>query len=187
MEHKDNNKVLTGKLKDIAKMLAKNYSVKIGLLADQGGSDSVSNNLDLAGLGAVMEYGAQIKVTDKMRNFLRYEFGVNLKKTTQYINIPARSWLYEPIKSPEFRKLILEYVGDKELFENYADKADMKKLANLIGEAGLMQIQKAFDNGGINGEWAANSPVTIKQKGSSKPLIDTGYLRHRITFEVEGA
>ena len=30
-----------------------------------------------------------------------------------------------------------------------------------------------------------NSPVTIKRKGSSKPLIDTGEMRQAVTYKVE--
>lgn len=183
MEHEKNNKILTGKLKKISQMLGKHYTVKIGINAKD--NVPVSENMDLAGIGAVQEYGAKINVTPKMRVFLRHNLGINLKKTTTQINIPARSWLYEPIKDKGFRKLIFEFIGDQELFEEYADKDIMKQLANLIGEAGLLQIHKAFENSGINGEWASNSPATIKKKGSSKPLIDTGRLRGSITYEVE--
>ena len=184
MEHKDSNKILTGKMKKLAKMLAKNYTVKIGILAKN--NKPVGENIDLAGIGCVQEYGANIPVTDKMRGYFRHEFGVNLKKSTTNIEIPARSWLYEPIKDPKFRKLIFEYVGDQELFEELADKDTMKELANIIGEAGLTQIFKAFDNGGINGEWAPNSSLTIAQKHSSKPLVNNGDLKGSIAFEVEG-
>ena len=185
MEHKDSNKILTGKLKKIAKSMGKHYTVKIGLLAGKGGETQVGENIDLAGIGAVQEYGAEIPVTDKMRAFFRYNFGVNLKKSTTHIKIPARSWLYEPLKDSNFRKMIFDYVGDQEFFEEYADKDFMKELANMIGEVGLLQIQKAFSNGGINGEWAPNSAITIAQKGSAMPLVDKGTLRSHITFEVE--
>lgn len=187
MEHKDSNQILVGKMKQIAKMLSKKYTVKIGLLADKGGSDPVSDNLDLAGLGAVQEYGAEIPVTDKLRNFFRYKFGVNLKKTTTHIKIPARSWLYEPIKDEGFKKYIYEYVGEQKLFEEYADEETMRKLADIIGNSGVLQIQKAFDNGGVHGEWKPNSQITIDTKGSSKPLIADGDLRGHVTFEVENA
>lgn len=33
--------------------------------------------------------------------------------------------------------------------------------------------------------WKPNSQATIKQKGSSKPLIDTGQLRNSIRYKVE--
>ena len=163
----------------------KHYTVKIGLIAGKGGEKQVSQNIDLAGIGAVQEYGAEIPVTDKMRSFFRHNFGINLKKTTTHIHIPARSWLYEPIKDANFRKMIYDYVGDMEIFEEYADKDFMKELANMIGEVGLLQIQKAFNNGGINGEWPPNHPITIAQKKSAMPLINEGTLRSHITFEVE--
>lgn len=185
MEHEKNNKILTGRLKKISQMLGKHYTVKIGILAEN--NKPVSEDADLAYIGAVQEYGAKIKVTDKMRGYFRHNFGVNLRKDKEQIEIPARSWLYEPIKDKGFRKLIYEFIGDQELFEEYADKDIMKQLANLIGEAGLLQIQKAFENGGINGEWEPNSPLTIERKGSSKPLIDKGDLRRSITYEVDNA
>lgn len=187
MEHKDSNKILVGKMKKIAKELSKKYTVKIGILAKN--NHQVSENMDLAGIGCVQEYGAEIPVTDKLRNFFRWKFGVNLKKTTTHIKIPARSWLYEPIASPEFKKMIYDYFGDEEIFkyleETHPEENLMRDLADKIGEVGLMQIQKAFSNGGINGEWAPNSPITITQKGSSRPLINNGDLRGQINFEVE--
>ena len=83
-EHKDSAKIITGRMKKIAKELAKHYTVKIGLLTSQGGGESVSENLDLAGLGAVQEYGAKIHVTEKMRNFFRYKFAVIERRIGEY-------------------------------------------------------------------------------------------------------
>ena len=183
MEHKDNNKILIGKLKKIANMLSKDYTVKVGILAQN--NKPIDKNIDLAGIGCVQEYGADIPVTDKMRAFFRHEFGVNLKKTTTTIKTPARSWLYSPIKDSSFRKAIYDYVGDESIIEEYGDKDIMKDLANKIGEVALFQIQRAFENNGINGEWKPNSPITIAQKKSSKPLIDKGDLRRQVSYEVE--
>ena len=182
-EHEKSNEVLKGRMKKIAKELAKYYTVKVGILAKN--NYQVSENMDLAGIGAVQEYGAKIKVTDKMRNFFRYQFGVNLKKDTTEIEIPARSWLLEPIKDKEFKNLVYEYFGDETFWEEYGDKKEAKDLANMIGNIALFQIQKAFSNGGINGEWKPNSPITITQKGSSMPLINNGNLRGQVAFEVE--
>ena len=96
-------KIEYGKLKKLVQAMSKQYSVKVGLLANTPGenglkgSDSISENMDLAGIGAVQEFGAAINVTDKMRAFLRYEFGINLKKSTTQIIIPTRSWLEMPL------------------------------------------------------------------------------------------
>ena len=37
-----------------------------------------------------------------------------------------------------------------------------------------------------NNDWAANSPFTIAQKGSSRPGIDTGALRNSIVSNLDG-
>jgi hypothetical protein len=37
----------------------------------------------------------------------------------------------------------------------------------------------------VSGGWAPNSPVTVKMKGSSRPLIDTGAMRQSVTYVVE--
>ena len=190
MEHKDNNKILVGKMKQIADAMAKHYTVKIGILAEN--NQQVSENMDLAAIGCVQEYGADIKITPKMAAYLHFkakELGLPQKqsKGDGYVHIPARSWLYEPIKDPNFKKTIYDFIGDEEVLEEYADKEIMQNLAKIIGEAGLLQIQRAFENRGTNGEWKPNSPMTIANKGSSKPLIDNGDLRRQITYSIEGS
>lgn len=37
----------------------------------------------------------------------------------------------------------------------------------------------------VNGDWPANAPFTIKKKGSSKPLIDSGTMRRSVTGWVK--
>lgn len=56
--------------------------------------------------------------------------------------------------------------------------------ANL-NKAGMVAVSAArgwFENP-ANG-WAPNAPYTIKKKGSSQPLIDTGEMRKAITYVV---
>ena len=178
-------------LKKLIEAMSKQYSVKVGLLAKSGengrsGTDELSENLDLAGLGLVQEMGATINVTDKMRAFFRHNFKINLKKTTTQIQIPARSWLQMPLeKSSELRKKIIAKFGSKEdVIEYIAQTGDLMSLAIMLGAAAVEQIQEAFSTGGF-GEWAANSPVTVAQKGSAMPLIDNGDLRGAVTYEVE--
>lgn len=188
-----NAKINYGGLKNLIKEMSKNYSVKVGLLAEQGGSDEVSKNLDLAGLGAVQEFGARIKVTDKMRKFLVWKLGIYLKKETTEIIIPARSWLQMPLeRSQDLRAKIKEKTDltkqDRELLEltiqEYGEGGLLKDLAYAVGASALEQIQEAFKTEGF-GEWAENSTATIKAKGSSSPLIDTGRLRKAITYKIE--
>ena len=190
-----NAKINYGNLKKLVEEMTKNYTVKVGLLAEKNGSEEVSPNLDMAGLGAVHELGATIKVTDKMRAYFRYAYGINLKKSTKEIKIPARSWLEMPItrnNGADLRKLIKEKADltkndielAQEFISEYGESGILKDLALAVGVSAKEQIDKAFESEGF-GEWQANSPLTIKNKGSSMPLIDKGRLRKTITYEIE--
>lgn len=193
MEIKTN--VNYGALKNLVKEMSKNYKVKVGILADKGGTNEVSENLDLAGLAMVHEFGATIKVTDKMRAYFRYAYGINLKKSTKEIKIPARSWLQMPItrnNGADLRKLIKEKADltkndielAQEFISEYGESSILKDLAYAVGVSAKEQIDKAFESEGF-GEWQPNSPLTIKNKGSSMPLIDKGRLRHTVTYDIE--
>lgn len=177
------------KLKKAVEAMSKEYIVKVGLLSDKGGSDSVSDNLDLAGLGAIHEFGATINVTDKMRAFFRHQFNINLKKSTTTIVIPPRSFLEMPIvkHSRKIQKNMISHFGGEgiESIEYWiATKGDLLTVAQMLGASAMEVIQESFETSGW-GEWAPNSPMTIAQKGSALPLVDTGKLRSKITFEVQ--
>lgn len=185
-------KINYGKLNQLVKTMSKQYSVRVGLLAGKGGDDEVSPDMDLAGIGLIQEYGSDIKITPKMAAFLAIkakELGLS-KKTTKgdgYVHIPARSWLYTPIagKQTEFRKKLQKGFGEGYI-EKLGEKGDFATIAEAIGVIGLEQIQEAFENSGIDGEWQENSPLTIAGKNSAKPLIGKdGTLREKMTFEVE--
>lgn len=62
-------KINYGKLTQLVKTMSKQYSVKVGLLAGKGGDDEVSPDMDLAGIGLIQEYGADIKITPKWQLF----------------------------------------------------------------------------------------------------------------------
>lgn len=179
-------------LENLIKAMSKQYKVKVGLLATKGGSDAVSDNMDLAGLGALQEFGADIKITPKMAAYLHFkaeELGLppSQKKGDGYIHIPARSWLQMPLqRRQDLKKRLIKYFGEsKESIENYiADTGDLQSLAIMIGAAAVDQIQEAFETEGF-GSWEANSPLTVAQKGSAMPLVDTGSLRQAITYEVD--
>lgn len=52
---------------------------------------------------------------------------------------------------------------------------------NRLGEVARGDIVKSINQTNS----PANSPITIEAKGSSKPLVDTGFLRANVTFKVE--
>ena len=186
-------KVNYGKLKDLIKQMSKNYTVKVGLLANKGGSDEVSSDLDYAGLGAVQEFGCDIKITEKMAAFLAIrakELGLPKieKQSDGYVHIPARSFLQMPLtkKNAVINELKKQLGGLKS--EDIADyilrKQDFMTLAVMLGASAVEVVNQAFDTNGF-GEWAPNSPYTIAMKGSANPLQDTGELQGKITYEVE--
>lgn len=180
-----------GNLKNVIKAMSKEYSVKVGLLANKGGADEVSKDMDIAGLGALQEFGCDIKITQKMAAYLHFtaeDLGLPKleKQGDGYVHIPARSWLQMPLeKRQALKKKIISKFGDyKEVVEDYiAETGDLYSLALMVGASAVELIQEAFDTDGY-GQWAANSPYTVASKGSSKPLVDKGKLRGAVTFEV---
>lgn len=97
-------------------------------------------------------------------------------------NIPPRSFVRMPIQ--EKQKEILAFAADKKQADLLM-AGDKKKALKNLGVFAEGIIQRAFDTGGF-GKWAPNKPSTIRQKGSSKPLIDTSELRRAVTSKVVG-
>jgi len=83
----------------------------------------------------------------------------------------------------EIRNRDLQKDMDKVLNNEVKKGSDVNKIMDIIGSISQGYIFDAFDTGGF-GRWAPDSPATIKAKGSSKPLIDTGLLRQSITWVV---
>lgn len=181
-----------GKLKDLVKELSKTYKVKVGLLADKGGSDEVSDNLDMAGLGAEQEFGKDIKITQKMAAYLAMrakELGLPPKKGKGdgYVHIPPRSFLQMPLtkRNAVINKLKERFgAGTEDIVDYIGQSGDLKSLAIMLGAAGVEVVKEAFQTNG-DGQWAPNSPFTEAAKGSALPLRDTGNLESKITYEVE--
>ena len=185
-------KVKYKELEKVINALTDDIAVKVGILAKDG-NEEVSKNLDMAGLGAVHEFGCQIPVTDKMRGFFRHHFGINLRKDTTHIVIPSRSFLQKPLeKSKKFMKNIKSAIGDAEDVLYYIQKTgDIESLAIVIGGSAVDLIQEAFDTS-CWGEWEPDKELTVsnkikkeEQRETAKPLINTGYLRSKINYEVE--
>ena len=181
-----NAKVKYGKLQNIIEAMSKNFVIKVGLIAGKGGEEQISDNLDLAGLGAVHEFGCQIPVTDKMRGYFFHQFGINLKKSTTHIIIPSRSFLQMPLeRRQDLRRKFQTKLGEAENILDYIEKTgDSESIAILFGASAVEQIMEAFETGGW-GEWEPNSGITSTEKGSANPLVNTGNLKQHITYEVE--
>lgn len=62
-----------------------------------------------------------------------------------------------------------------------ANQMGVQQAQKLLGNQAVGDVQKVIGNRGL---LAPNKPATIKKKGSSAPLIDSGNLRQSISFEV---
>lgn len=134
------------------------------------------DNSKILMIAHVNEFGCQIDVTDKMRNYL-HVIGLHLKKDTRVINIPERSFLrtgYDINKNKIIDKTepLLKKVIALEL--------PVDAFFNALGEYVVGQIQEYM----TSIKSPANHPFTIAQKKSSNPLINTGKLRDSITYKV---
>lgn len=79
--------------------------------------------------------------------------------------------------------------------KNQGQIAEAKKrivyrvMDGMSASAGLSQLGQWYQDvlkGHIrNGGWVPNAPATIKRKGSSKPLIDTGQLVNSVRWKIE--
>jgi hypothetical protein len=58
-------------------------------------------------------------------------------------------------------------------------RASVRNLVATLGEFHVGQIKEAI----ARGPWEPLAPSTIRQKGSSQPLIDTGEMRNSVTHK----
>ena len=143
-------------------------SLEIGIF---GEDDS-----ELLMIATVNEYGIEIDVTEAMRNYL-HAVGLHLSNDTNTINIPERRFIrgaFEQKKQEmmeQTQKLVEQYI-----YLQIDEEAFWSTLGQVL--AGKVQeYMTELDS-------PPNHPFTIRQKGSSNPLIDSGRLRQAVTWKV---
>ena len=139
------------KLRAIEEQVGKSYVARVGIMGNKTTrtSDSGKRTPTNAEIGLVHEKGSISR------------------------NIPARSWLEQPLV---FRsEKLLE--GAKQLFDNMT-KENIYASYSLLGKNAEAIIQEAFDVGGLGIKW----PAPKYRDGS--PLIDTGQLRRSVSSTV---
>lgn len=87
--------------------------------------------------------------------------------------IPSRPFLRQTLAENKEKYTALF----SQLFKQGVEISQIYEQLSLIAQA---DVQLNI----VKGEWVANAESTIKRKGSSKPLIDTGRLRQSITGVV---
>lgn len=167
---------------DFNKLDAFIKGLKSGMVVDVG---ILGNKTARADLKAPVPHGTPGAIRVKGRSYaavktqyqtnaeigFRHEFGKG---------VPMRSFLRMPIF--QYSEQILAGVKKAGALKKLAAGKMIQVLADIgIGcEAVILQ---AFESGGW-GSWKANKPSTVRRKGSSQPLIDTGQLRRSIASAV---
>lgn len=145
------------KLESILEQIGGEFVARVGVLgADAGEIHDTDSGLTNSELGLIQEFGSESR------------------------NIPARSFLRMPL---ETKQDDLIQTLDTGAVKDAIEQGNTKQVYKILGFAAEQIVKDAFNTGGF-GNWKANSPSTIAQKGSDKPLIDTGTLQRSITSDV---
>jgi len=143
-------------MKQMQKMIDK-YHARVGVL----GADTMRKDKDSAmtnaEIGLVQQFGSISK------------------------NIPPRDFLIAPIK--DHGQQIIKTLEKSNLFAQAMNAKELTRAVKILGVAAEAWVKMGFTNGGF-GKWAANAPYTIRMKGSSSPLVDTGQLARAISSDV---
>jgi len=161
--------------------------VTVGIHEEAGNVES--GEITMAGLGATHEFGAEIKHPggtsygyaskaaadrDEVR-FLKTGSGYMELGVTQahVINIPARPWL-EPGVASATPEVLLTIQDGME-----AGKS-MDQILEAVGAVAAGKVKVYM----TDLKTPPNAASTIRKKGSSNPLIDSGAMRQSVTHKV---
>lgn len=173
---------LQAKLAEIAKKLGDGGTLRAGFLENATYPDGTN----VAEVAAVQEYGARITHpggtryvigSDGMATFVKHDFVGPVHGTTEshVINVPARSFFRTMIakKGPKWG----EALGKIAVACDY----DIDKTLGQMGEGIKGQLQKSIKD--VTSP--PLKPSTVKAKGFSKPLVDTGQMQNSVDYEVK--
>lgn len=141
-------------LEDMLKKLGGEYVCRVGLIGSKGSEQHEGTELTNATVGLYNEFGTE--------------------------NIPVRSFLRLPLETKQ-RDIVQGMAKGKA--QEAIKEGDIKRFYEIMGLKAVEIIQEAFSTQGY-GNWPPNAPSTIKQKGSSSPLINTSQLRRSVDFDV---
>lgn len=161
---RDNNRI-PEIIADLRKL--NNKKVKVGYTA---GSEQEM-------IAAVHEYGARIRVTDKMRGYLASQ-GMHLKAETSHIVIPERSFL----RTGADRAIAdIQRKADQLMGEVITGNISPDLFFEMLG----LELKGNIQEFAIDLNNPVNHPFTVGRKGSSNPLVDSGGLINAMEVEVE--
>lgn len=165
----------TNKVKEILQRIEalKSMYVKVGILSSESG--------EILMIANVHEFGKEIEVTDKMRGFFLYKFGVGLKKDTRVIKIPERSFIRSSFDARQDK--IGEH-GDKLIEMVLNGDLEVRSFYEMLGQTASDAIKDYLINNVVA---PPDTELTVRNKhGKSNPLVNTGRLVNSIDYEIVG-
>ena len=131
-----------------------------------------------AWLAGIHEYGCRIKITPKMRNWLKRN-GLYLKKSTTEIVIPERSFLRAGFDQ-EHEKVLDK--AEKVIDLVIHGKMSEDQFFTMIGE----MLRDAIKDYAIDLKSPPKHPFTLaKNPGKTNPLVQSGDMVNAIDYKVE--
>lgn len=121
-------------------------------------------------IGAVHEFGAEIKVTPKMRGYFLYKYGIPLKIGST-IKVPARKWLSLGFERNKkfYDKLFRKFFKDISI-SSFSYKSRCEAIALTISSKTKKELGK-------------DMPPSLKYREGT-PLVDSGDLRRSIGTKI---
>jgi hypothetical protein len=74
-------------------------------------------------------------------------------------------------------------IAEKGICDIIDGRGNKSTTCKAVGEAMKKDIQSIF---GDTSKLASNAPSTIRKKGRNEPLVDTGTLKKKVAYRVEG-
>lgn len=94
------------------------------------------------------------------------------------MNIPERPFLTDAVTKNKSKYAKLNKMN---LLRVLSGKIKLRQCLEMLGVVAVGDVQSEIRNG----SFTPLAPETIKRKGSSKPLIDTGNMMQSVTYVVE--
>lgn len=182
-------KQATVSLSDVASDLAKLLGAKVGYLAETTGPQTYDNGLTLAKNAEIHEYGTEIDHPGGTPYFMRggKSVFVSNKGHGAYHTLPTTKAHRISIPPRPFMRTGAEAFDkmDRQIGNVLRDvidgKMQPKQGSNRLGVMLQTEIKRAIRSG----DFTPLKPATIKRKGSSTPLIDTGKLRQGVDVRTK--
>ena len=167
------------------------------LIGIQAGSATADGKGDLVQIAAAHEFGATIDLAERNQTLYRQvnkkgtgfnrkgrfvkmeqsNFASSHKVKATTITIPERSFLRSTFDE-QLEKM--NAAGQRKLKEVITGKLAPAAALDQLGQEFTGMVQKKIRAG----PFTPNAPSTIKQKKSSRPLIDKGHMRQSVRHEV---